>query len=280
MSDLDDAYAAADAGAESVHDPLPNTGPKADKWPDLPDHDADLGEIRSYLTRAARFPLLYGIEDVHRHGKRGDDPMTVTVRAPGQVRDLRVRFPRQDDASKPATLRTTMARETNGLSRMKHPSQAQAADFFTMLCALASVTENGTEAENTRAWLDEFLGHVFPLTGHSLADPERRFDALQALRARRFERPEAEKFRRGELDPLSLPSLLIDDETGEHWVRASELAAYLRHVHGVRDGLAQPTLDSLLEEIGVSRHYFDVKRESGHPKLVVYCLGVPPEAET
>lgn len=261
-----------------THDWLPaqtnghKPAPVAVKWPRLPSHDASTGELRRYLTTAAGLPAHHQVDRCHRWGPEAADAMTVFVRRPGQAHDLAVRFERQDDAGKPGTLRAAFARWTHGLTRMRHPTVAQALDFLTILCALATVTEEATAADETRAWLEEFERNTRPILGHSIADPERRYDALEVLRAIEFGRPEAHAFIRRELVPDRWPALLVDDHTGERWVRAGELATYLRHVYGVKGGISQSTLDSRLAEIGVARLYMEVRRPTGHPKLVLYRL--------
>lgn len=264
------------------HDWLPGQAngdgraPVALKWPKLPGHDASPGELRRYLTTCCGLPARWSIERAHRWGPEAADPMVMWVRAPGRQHDYGVRWDHQEDAGRPGTLRATISRCTAGHARMRHPTGAQAQDFFTILCALATVDEKATVADETRAWLEDFTHQTRPIVGHSIADGERRYDALAVLRIREFTRPEAQALIRGDLDPDRRPALLVDDLTGESWIRTGELATYLRWVYGVKGGLAQSTLDARLAEIGVERVYCQVNRASGHQKLVLYCA--PPEA--
>ena len=265
--------AAAAVGADSVdhHD---EAKPSKPRWPDLPGHGADLDDIRGYLTTAANLPVGYLVERCVRHGPEGTDAMVLVIRTPGDADDIRVRFEHQDHAGKASTLRSAMARQTSGLARMAHPSPAKAADFHTMCCALAAVQLVSTVADETRQCLGEFLRHTRPVAGFSLSRSEDRYDALQKLRATgEFERPQAQRMVRGELADDELPVVLIDKVTAERWIRAGELATYLRHVHGgFKGGLSQSTLDSRLAEIGVPRVRMEVRRGGEHPDLVLYRL--------
>ena len=248
----------------------------------MPPHGADLGTIRNYLTQAANLPLGYVVEEAERLGQYGSDPMTVTIRTPGDARNVVVRFRNQRDASKPSALRGAFFEATAGASRMKYPKPAEASDFYGMVCALARVAEDSTTADETAAWLAEYLtnaDHVggLTLTGNGV------HDTLEALRARpQFTAPQARSWNAGMLAPGERWTLLVDSETGEQWVRVSELATYIRHVIGGVGHLGQHTLDALMKEIGSTRRQFvsDRRQRKGgrrvgaHATLALYSVPV------
>ena len=242
------------------------------RWPRMPGHDADLGEIRSYLTQAAVLPNGWVVESVERHGRYGTDPMTVTIRTPGEAPNIRVRFRNQRDASKPAALRGAFMEATGGACRMRYPKTPEASDFHGMLCALATVADDSTVADETQAWVIEYVERADPVTGHTLR-PEGRYDALQALRGRRqFTKVEALRWINEDLPPGARWALFADAETEEQWIRVGEFATYIRHVVGV-GRLGQHTLDALITEIGGERERWEAdRRDRGfdHPQLLLY----------
>jgi hypothetical protein len=253
-------------------------------WPKMPPHGAGLATIRDYLTDAAQLPLGYVVHEAERLGQYGSDPMTVTIRTPGDARNIVVRFRNQRDASKPSALRGAFAEATSGASRMKYPKPAEASDFYVVVCALARVTEDSTTADETAAWLVEYLGNAdhcggYTLTGNGV------HDALEALRSRQeFTAPQARAWVAGQLAPGDRWTLFVDSETGEQWVRVGEFATYVRHVIGGVGHLGQHTLDALMKEIGSRRRLFvsdrrrrnaNGQRVGGHPALSLY--GVPTD---
>jgi hypothetical protein len=154
-----------------------HTEDDATTWPErMPSHDADLEEIRGYLTRCAGLPHDHRIESILRHGPEGTDAMVVTIRTPGDRPPMKVRFTHADDCGKAGALRAAFARQTNGKARMKHPSPGRAADFYTMCCALADQDLASHVDDATRQALREFLGKTRPpITGYSLVNAERRY---------------------------------------------------------------------------------------------------------
>lgn len=255
-------------------------GKTAKKWPQQPDHYADVGAIRDYLTVAAGLPEHWHVQDACRLGQWGSDAMTLTIRTPGKEPDVTVRFDAQREAAKPATLHQAISAATRGRSRMKYPTPGQACDFFGMCCALAEVMENSTVADETQDWLDEFVTHTWEITGHSLIDTAKRYDGLGELCQVAFERLEAQRYLRGDLDDKDLPRLLIDTRTKVRWIRVGDLATYIRHVIGIKGGVSQTTLDARLREIGVQRAYIASKTATGYRKARVYCLPPAPKVES
>ena len=241
-------------------------------WPKLPGHDADLTVIRAYLTTAANLPAGWAIDLAERHGRYGSDPLTITVRTPGDAQNIDVRFDSQRDCSKPAALRGAFFEATNGASRMRYPTSAQASDFYGMVCALAHVASHATIADETYAWLHSYLDLAWILEGLTFKPPG-RYDAVCTLQARpEFERKAAQTYVRGDLDPRDRWVAIIDAQTDELWIRTGELAAYLRHVYGT-GSLAHHTLDARVSEIGGDReHVEEDRRHAGgrHISLVLY----------
>ena len=244
-------------------------------WPKLPGHDADLATIRAYLNQAAALPEGYSIDLAERHGQYGTDPMTVTIRTPGQARNFIVRFRNQRDASKPAGLRGAFVEATRGLSRMKYPKPAEASDFHVMLCALANVAEDSTAADETAEWLSAYLEGGDVLRG--TLDSEGRYDTLTELQDRpKFDRVAAQAFLRADLPPGRRWAVVVDDEHEEQWIRVGEFTAYVRHVIGV-GRLGQHTLDALMAEVGAERVCFEEnRRRDGLRHMKASLYRVPP----
>lgn len=251
-------------------------------WPkELPGHDADLHQIRDYLNAAAQLPAGYAIVAAERTGQYGSDPMTVTIATPGRTCDWTVRFRNQRDASKPGALRGALGEASHGLARMKYPTPAQASDFYTVLLQLASVASESTVADETIAWLVQYVEKGDPV--HASLASEGRYDTLQALRNRsEFDRVAAQRYLREDLEPGKRWTILVDDADEQQWVRAGEFATFVRHILGVQR-LAQHALDALVHEAGGERIAFEEDRRRqgfGHPKLVLYRVPSVPAVPT
>lgn len=248
-------------------------------WPKMPPHGADLTAIRDYLTQAANLPLGYVVHDIERLGQYGSDPMIVTIRTPGDARNITIRFRNQRDASKPSALRGAFFEATAGASRMKYPKPAEASDFYGMVCALAQVTDDSTTADETAAWVSEYLTNADHLGGYTLTAIGVH-DALEALRARReFTAPQARNWLAGMLAPGDRWTLFVDAQASTQWIRVGEFATYVRHIIGGVGRLGQHTLDALMKEIGSKRVRFesdrrgrtaDGRRVGSHPQLWLY----------
>jgi hypothetical protein len=87
-----------------------------------------------------------------------------------------------------------------------------------------------------------------------------------------FTRPDALTLLRpgGDEHYQQRPTRFIDSETGEQWLRAGEMAAFIRWVLGV-EPLSGRTLRSRLGEVGVVGRRFEDYRPP-HPKLNLYQL--------
>jgi hypothetical protein len=263
MGDLDELR---DIGQEALS---PN-GSKPKGWPKLPGHDAGPKEIRDYLTHAAQLPRNWQVEAAERHGVHPTDPLSITIRAPQT--NVSVYFEAQRECSKAGALRGAFMEATRGASRMKYPKPAEASDFYAMVCALAHVGSTSTIADETMAWLEEYLDLAHLDERHSLKPPH-RYDTLAWLRRRRlFDRHQANRYISGNLAPDEHWVALVDTETEELWIRAAELASYLRHVYGV-GGIAMHTLDARIRELGGERLRVEENRHHGggeHITIVMY----------
>lgn len=267
----------ADYGLDD--DGAPARPAKKTNWPRMPDHDKGIGAVRDYLTAASRFPEGWRAALCERFGLQGTDAMELIFSGP-EGESLHVRFDTQAHAGKPATLRAVMASQTSGLSRMRHPSQGQAADFYTMCCALARALESASTADVTREDLRAFLEESHPVTGHGLTKRETLRAGLTVLRARsEWRRKNATRYLQTpdqELDQRDRPICLVDAVTEERWVRAGELATWFRHVAtGYQGGLSQVSLDGLLVEIGVTKHTLQTV-DGQKPHLSFTLYRVPP----
>lgn len=249
-----------------------NTGNTGKGWPKLPSLDASLHVIRDYLTQAARLPDGWIVDLAERHGPYGADPLTITIRTPGEGENVRVRFDQQRDCSKPGALRGAFFEATSGQCRMKYPKPAEASDFYGMVCALAHVGSTSTMADETLAWLHEYLDKAWVLESLTFSQPH-RYDTLRAVHERgEFDRRQAHRYLRSDLDPREHWVALVDSQTGELWIRVGELAAYMRHVYGV-GVLSQHDLDARIAEIGGDRERLDEDHRSRggrHISLIFY----------
>jgi len=265
-SDFADLHALADETTTSS-----TNGKRSSSWPSVPGHGASLVDIQNYLSTAARMPPLWVIDRAKRHGQHGTNPLSVFIRRPGDLEDIEVRFEAQRDCSKPGTLRGAFAEATRGQCRMKYPSPAQASDFYLMVCALADVGEVSSVAEETEAWLHEYLERAWLMPDMTLV-PDFRYDALCALQARGgFDRVQADRYVRGDLDVQDRWVAIVDSQTGELWFRAGEFATYMRKVYGV--SISQADLDARIREFGGQRIRLeeDLRPRGGrHIALVFY----------
>jgi hypothetical protein len=88
-----------------------------------------------------------------------------------------------------------------------------------------------------------------------------------------FTRPDALAMIRPSTDEhvyQQRPIRFVDAQTHEQWLRAGEIATYVRWVLGV-EPLSHATLRSRLSEIGVIARPFEDYRPP-HPKLTLYQL--------
>lgn len=244
-------------------------------------HDEILDDpewLRDWLTAALRPRDGWRVADF-QHGEELDMPCTLVV-ANGQQR-VRYRFRSQRDlTSSPAKMRATIATIASGQLRPPHLKPEELGDLWQAMCALQPALAAEDELEQAKDWLFRLLDATKPLEGHSLSDTAARRDALLALKRRgEFTYLDALTVRRDPEGPWPRqPVCLIDQATGEMWLRARESATFLRHILDLK--IRQTTLTYRWEEIGVEYRYFESRaRRPGdpHPKAHLYL--VPKLAE-
>lgn len=243
--------------------------------PALSDEILDDAEwLRDWLTAVLRPRAGWRIVDFD-HGEDPDQPCALVV-ANGQ-NQVRYRFRSQGELRSSATrMRTSIAAIANGQLR---PPQLKTAEEFgdvmLALFALAPALAAEDELEQAKDWLFQLLDASRPLEGHSLSDSAARRDALLALkRLPEFTRLDAlTVIRNPDLPWPRKPVCLIDQVSGEMWLRARESATFLRHVIGMT--IRQGTLTYRWNEIGVAYRYFQARpRRVGdpHPQAHLYLI--------
>lgn len=235
--------------------------------PYLPDEQTPEA-LREWLTLAFRPLKGYKLQGFERLGREKNHPATLTFRNGRE--DRTYRFGRQGDLAG-RNMRTVVLAVTDGELQMPHLTGSEIEDVWAMLCTLGRVATEHDEVDEAREWIEALLPVTLPLVGYSLVS-DSRHDALMALRhAGEFTRGDAEALRRGGDERYQQrPARLIDSQTGEQWLRAGEVAAYVRWVLGV-EPLAHSTLRARLVEIGIEGRYFEDYRPP-HPKLALYLL--------
>jgi hypothetical protein len=235
--------------------------------PYLPDEQTPEA-LREWLTLAFRPLKGYKLQGFERLGREKNHPATLTFRNGRE--DRTYRFGRQGDLAG-RNMRTVVLAVTDGELQMPHLTGSEIEDVWAMLCTLGRVATEHDEVDEAREWIEALLPVTLPLVGYSLVS-DSRHDALMALRhAGEFTRGDAEALRRGGDERYQQrPARLIDSQTGEQWLRAGEVAAYVRWVLGV-EPLAHSTLRARLAEIGIKGRYYEDRRRP-HPKLALYRL--------
>lgn len=236
----------------------------------LPDYGASHPALRLWITTALGFPEGWLVEDFIRFGRQRNDPCALVVTAPGGgLREFR--FSEQRLLSTPASLRSTVLSETDGIARMRALNVSEREEVWAALCTLARVTVKQTAIDETHDWIDRFLRVTSPTDEHTL-EPVGRFEALKMMRSRpEFGRAAA--LRIDELDGEHRPVLLVDRITHRQYIRAGDFATYLRHVIGVGP-LSQSTLDGRVAEIDIEAITFEARRGTEHPRVTAYRLPV------
>jgi hypothetical protein len=236
------------------------------KLPWLPDGD-NVEELRAWLTMAFRPPQGWSVAGFERNGRNKNDACALVLQNGREAK--RLRFDRQRD------IRTDPRGEVLGVSdgwlKAPHLTPGEIEDVWAALCTLGRVLSEHDEVDEMREAIESMLPATMPLPGYSLV-PDGRHDALMALRqAGEFTRPDAEQLRRGTDERYQQrPIRFVDSQTGEQWLRAGEVATYLRWVLGV-EPLSHASLRARLIEIGVVGRYFEDYRPP-HPKLSLYQL--------
>lgn len=238
--------------------------------PYLPDTD-DPEVLRDWLTLAFRPPPGWTIHSFERTGRDRRDPATLLVINGRESKPYR--FDRQADLVG-TSLRSAVLAIADGKLRMPHLTGGEIEDVWAALCMLGQVLTEWDERDEARKWCEQMIVATMPLRGHTLA-PDGRHAALMALKsAGEFTRPDALSLvRPGNADEQRYqqrPARFVDETTGEQWLRAGEMATYLRWVLGV-EPLSHKLLRSRLKEIGVVGRVFEDYRPP-HPKLNLYQL--------
>jgi hypothetical protein len=246
--------------------------------PHLPGRDANLSELRGWLTRAFAPPGGYRFDSFERHGRGLSDPAWLTLRAPTGA-PVRFRFSEQRALAKPTNVRPAVVSITDGLCRMGQITNPEAADVWVALCSVAHVAAHQDEVDDFREQLESFL-RVTNLEGRWTLEPTGRYDALLGIQAAGAFEPRHARLMRDDVDErhwTRRPLRIADAITGLLWVRVGELATYLRHVLGLR--LGHGWLDGRMSEIGAARESFEMRNGKTHPHCTLYRLPTDPDAK-
>lgn len=235
----------------------------------LPPQGADDNQYREWLTAATGCPPDLRFEELIRHGDQLQDACTFTISAPGG--DIMAFRTAQSRLANPATMRATIVYATHGLLRPLHLSRGEFEDIWVAMVTLSNIVDSQTEADETRSWLARYEPLCDRIPELSFVR-DRRYDALLALvRRPRWGRLQA--LGGDDIPPGKRPVWIVDDESGEEYIRISELLTFLRYDVGV-GAISAPTLTARIHEIGGARTFFEVRRRETHPRIGLYLL--PP----
>jgi hypothetical protein len=240
--------------------------------PYLPERDPEL--LRAWLTMALRPPEGWTVKNFERAGRDRKDPCSIFVANGRESRTYRVNQ-QQELVMRP---RTTLLSISDGKLDVPHLTATEVEDVWAALCHLGEVLTEWDERDEARKWVEQMCVTTLPLTGHTLV-PDGRHDALMAMkRAGEFTRSDALALVRPGNDEQQQqyqqrPVRFVDEQTGEQWLRAGEVACYVRWVCGV-EPLSHATLRARLHEVGVIGRLFEDYRPP-HPKLNLYGLPEP-----
>jgi hypothetical protein len=237
--------------------------------PHLPD-DATVAVLQAWLTRALRPPEGWVIESFERAGRDPSDPAVLYVRNGRESQSYR--FRRQSDLCNKC--RSTIISVTDAKLSVPHLTATEVEDVWVALCRLGTVLTEWDERDETRKWVEQMIQATMPLTGHTLV-PDGRHDGLMALKGQgEFTRSDAlVLLRPGNADEaryIQRPVRFLDAQTGDQWLRAGELATFVRWVIGV-EPMSHANLRARLHEIAVVGRLFEDYRPP-HPKLNLYQL--------
>jgi hypothetical protein len=238
--------------------------------PPLPGHGATLGELRDWLTEALAPAPGYRVIEFERAGRHRADPCKLTLDAPGGGR-VSFRWNEQRELWSAGSIRATFYAQCDGQLRVPALSKGELEDIWAALCSLAQVLVDQDERDETCEWVAGFIAAAETENGITFT-PAGRADAVAALCCRKqFTRRAALELSDPTIDPRipARPVVVIDTVDSSRWVRAGELATYVRHVIGATP-LAQGTLDARIGEIGGRREFIEIRRGGWHPKVVLY----------
>lgn len=257
------------------------------KWIDsVPGPDASITAQRTFIRRGYGLSADYEIDRVVRRGGRGGTALDVFIKPPGSGRQLRIRYPREDDCQNPVKLRGRAAADTHGLTRghlITSPKAAQA--MFEVLCSLADAFDAMDETAEVWEWIQHLLKVAGRTRGTCPDDSGPGYPGLKRLQDHDYTRrlvtdPPTDQEGR----PIrSFPLLFEDDDTGDLYVAARHLAVFLKYEVGV-DKVDSDRIQSWLDELGgrrceVERWDRSDRQREHHIKLVLYRLPAAPPAE-
>ena len=251
------------------------TAPKKRLLPWLPDWGTHAREpLRDWLTQALCHRAGDRILAFTRHGRQKSDGCELLLEQAGGARRAFDLGP-QGGLQSPTSMKAALASASDGYLRLKAPSNAEKEDVWIALCSLAKVLVDQDDRDETHDWV---AGHckTAVIERDLTFEPEERFDTLEALKARpEFTRQAAHNLSdvtlRLKNSQLVRPTLIVDSVTDREWIRAGELATYVRHVVGAGP-LSQSTLDGRMSAIGAERHALEEREGKAHPRIVLYLL--------
>lgn len=243
--------------------------------PEMPDQGAPDHHYRDWLTHATGCPPGTSFGDFTRHGPDLTDPCQFTLRGPdGAAATFKTT---QNRLANPATTRTTLATATHGVLRPLRLSRGEFEDVWIAMVTLGNIVDTMTDADEARSWLQQYQRVCDPIHGYTML-PHGRFDALLFLTGRgAWGKRQAQIAE--EVPPGQRASWLLDAETGETYVRISQLLAFLRH--GIGAGpISNATLTARMHEIDVQRLFYEVRTGGLHPKATLFSIPPEPKADS
>jgi len=226
-------------------DPPPEEVKKAKKPKDdldrPPGPHATLAELRAYITLAGGWGSRVDVAGVHRPDSRLTSRLTI-----GLTNGQRIVFVKQEQiTTRPHWARTVIA-ATNGTAVPRNLTDTQALSVYRCLCALADAPAETREREETDDAIADLLAETELEQPRQVAELGVTwwFWAIGICRARAKYDP-----RNPETHPI-----LLEAPDGTRYLRAGELADYLRH-----RGLDIPPteLEGRLADIGWTRQAVD-----------------------
>jgi hypothetical protein len=244
------------------------------RLPYLPAREAPVSRWKEWLTDALQPPKGHRFDGFARHGLESNHPAELTFLTPeGNRRTFH--FLEQGRLAKPTTLRAAITATTTGFCQPGHLTSSEAEDTWCGLCIVGQMTVEVDHRSEARDWLDSFLGITEPEERFTLT-PKGRWDALQNLRSRRFERADAMEMLHGG-QRWQRPVLVIDSADKKRYIRVADLLTYIRVVVGER--LSYDSLYARMWELEASHSEIEQRKGKEHPHINFFCLPEPPKAE-
>jgi hypothetical protein len=244
---------------------------KNGRLPPLPGFDATAGDLRDWLTVALNPAPGWRVTEFLRHGRQKADWCVLTLTGPDGSRHA---FDVGEQRSlSPAAVEMAIVVATDGLCRPDCKLPSERKDIGTGLVAFATVTANQSREAETRDWTAQTVDAAEPLTGHTFT-ADGRADAISAMLARpKFDLVAAREYADQSTIIKPRPTLLIDKETPDQWIRVGDFATFWRHILGVGI-IGQLTIDGRLAAIGIKRHNLNGRNRERQPRrLCLYRIG-------